>query len=64
MALSGSTVRQLYSLLMLARPDDPEVVRALEALRPVLEVPIDARITLDEREVRGDEAARLGGPRG
>ncbi len=47
-ALSGDTVRQLYSLLLLTRPDDPDVVRALESLRPALEIPLGAPITPDE----------------
>lgn len=47
--LDGAAVRQLYSLILLTRPDDPEVVRALEALRAVLEVPLDQRVALEER---------------
>jgi uncharacterized protein YjbI with pentapeptide repeats len=51
--LSGAAVRQLYSLLLLTRPDDPEVVRALEAVRASLEVPLDERVVIDEREGSG-----------
>jgi uncharacterized protein YjbI with pentapeptide repeats len=46
--LSGAMVRHVYSLLLTTRPDDPEVVRALESMRSVLEVPLDERIPLDE----------------
>lgn len=45
--LSGGAVRQLYSLILLTRPDDPEVVRALETLRASLEIPLDQRVVLD-----------------
>jgi uncharacterized protein YjbI with pentapeptide repeats len=47
--LSGATVRQLYSLILLTRPDDPEVVRALETLRAALAVPFD-RVTIADTE--------------
>lgn len=60
--LSGSAVRQLYSLLRLTRPDDPDVVRALDSVRAALEVPIDVPIELpgdDEPAPRGGAA---GGP--
>jgi pentapeptide repeat protein len=49
--LSGDAVRQLYSLILMTRPDDPEVVRALAALRPVLEMPIDPALALDPAEL-------------
>lgn len=49
--LSGATVRQLYSLILLTRPDDPEVVRALETLRATLAVAFDERVMLDDIEV-------------
>jgi hypothetical protein len=54
--LSGAAVRQLYSLILLTRPDDPEVARALDTLRPALEVVIDQRSVLapgDDGEPRG-----------
>jgi hypothetical protein len=49
--LDGAAVRQLYSLILLTRPDDPEVVRALEILRAALAVPLDQRIMLADAEV-------------
>ena len=53
--LDGAAVRQLYSLILLTRPDDPEVACALETLRTVLEVPFDQRVLLDDRPVdRGE----------
>jgi hypothetical protein len=50
--LSGATIRQLYSLLLLTRPDDPEVVRALEALRATLGVNFDERVMLEVQEAQ------------
>jgi hypothetical protein len=45
--LSGAAVRQLYSLILLTRPDDPEVVQALETLRAKLGVAFDERVMLE-----------------
>jgi uncharacterized protein YjbI with pentapeptide repeats len=49
--LDGAAVRQLYSLILLTRPDDPEVVHALKTLRAALAVPLDQRAMLDDTEV-------------
>jgi uncharacterized protein YjbI with pentapeptide repeats len=49
--LSGATVRQLYSLLLLTRPDDPDVARALETLRAALAVTFDPRVMIDDAEL-------------
>jgi uncharacterized protein YjbI with pentapeptide repeats len=46
-ALSGGAIRQLYSLILMTRPDDPDVVRALESLRSVLGTQADEWIGLD-----------------
>jgi uncharacterized protein YjbI with pentapeptide repeats len=49
--VSGAAIRQLYSLILMTRPDDPEVVRALETLRGALAVPFDlhgVQVKLDE----------------
>lgn len=69
--LSGQTVRQLYSLILLTRPDDPDVVRALETLRATLAVPldelIDARLLeeqLSDERAALDEHMQLEVPRG
>jgi Pentapeptide repeats (8 copies) len=66
--VTGVMVRQLYSLLMMTRPDDPEVVRALESLRAALEVATEMsppRADLDSRALDhqgdlGDEGERGG----
>jgi uncharacterized protein YjbI with pentapeptide repeats len=56
--LSGAALRQLYSLILLTRCDDPEVARALETLREVLAVPFDERAVM----IDVDAAAEV--PRG
>ena len=48
--LSGAAVRQLYSLILLTRPDDPEVVQALETLRATLGVAFDERVMIEVPE--------------
>lgn len=64
-ALSGQTVRLLYSLLLSTRCDDPAVASALASLRPLLEVPASERVTLDEGTVAAAAASAADeGPHG
>lgn len=78
--ISGLTARHLYSLMLMTRPDDPEVVRALESLRLALALPPEEQRVLEaealavaaERQVapapgaqdEAGEAGETGGPRG
>ncbi|HRC54751.1 MAG TPA: pentapeptide repeat-containing protein [Kofleriaceae bacterium] len=56
--LSGLTVRHLYSLLLMTRPDDPKVVLALESLRAALALPeSEQRVLVQEAALI--EAERL-----
>lgn len=51
--ISGVMARHLYSLLLMTRPDDPDVVRALESLRAVLALPeAEQPVLFDEDELR------------
>lgn len=49
--LSGASMRQLCALLLMTRPDDPEVVRALDQLRATLALVPDAGGLALEAEV-------------
>lgn len=60
-ALSGSAIRQLYSLILMTRPDDPEVVRALESLRSVLGTEVDGWVGLPDAQDEGRADAELPG---
>ncbi len=55
--LSGVTVRHLFALISMTRPDDPEVVRALESLRVALALaPDEERVLLAQAAVELDRA--------